>query len=71
MPYASTQGSYIRYQRETKRKIALNETRRLAVDLIIQHVHPSNLGTLPPSPRVLLAKAFYHKLITADEYYDF
>ena len=30
---------------------------RVAIELVIGYVHPSNLGPLPPSPAVLLGKA--------------
>jgi hypothetical protein len=33
------------------------ETQRIAVDLVMGHVHPGNMGALPPSPDVLLHKA--------------
>lgn len=33
------------------------EVRALAFELVIECVHPGNLGVLPPSPRVLEAKA--------------
>lgn len=30
---------------------------KVALELVIGYVHPSNLGPLPPSPAVLLGKA--------------
>lgn len=39
------------------------ETEALAVELVIGHVHPGNLGALPPSPEVLLYKAHQLGLI--------
>lgn len=32
-------------------------TEALAVELVVGHVHPGNLGALPPAPSVLLYKA--------------
>lgn len=33
------------------------QTEALAVELVVGHVHPGNLGALPPAPSVLLYKA--------------
>lgn len=40
----------LRVRRAEKRK---EEDRKIAWELVIGHCHPSHLGELPPSPRVL------------------
>lgn len=41
---------YTRVMHELKRK---EEDRRIAWELVIEHCHPSHLGELPPSPKML------------------
>lgn len=38
-------------------KQAAREVLALAFEIVIDHVHPANLGALPPSPSVLQNKA--------------
>ena len=37
--------------------------------VVIDLVHPGNLGPLPPSPAALIAKAKYLDLLTHEEWY--
>jgi hypothetical protein len=45
-----------------------NEICLLALDLVMEDVHPSFFGTLPPNPIFVLNKAYHKGLITADEH---
>lgn len=44
-----------------------NRFRQSVCTLMIQHVHPGNLGPLPPSPEKLGEKAYQVGLISAKE----
>ena len=39
----------------------------MAIELVLDNVHPGNLGPLPPSPRLLLLKAYQLGLLSATE----
>ena len=54
-------------QRRGRRGRAL----RAAMELVVECVHPGNLGALPPSPKVLVAKAHQLGLLTAEEAWGF
>ena len=45
----------VRVMHEEKRK---EEDRAVAWELVIEHCHPSHLGELPPSPKMLDHKAW-------------
>lgn len=45
------------YARYYRRQAQEREERALAFELVIGHVHPGNLGALPPSPATLQRKA--------------
>lgn len=46
------------YNSYCRRQAAYRATRLAAFQLVIEVVHPDNLGALPPSPAVLEAKAW-------------
>lgn len=69
MAYSDTRGATASYNRSIKRAVMLNQARKYAIEVTMELVHPSYLGTLPPAPRVLLHKAYTSGLLTADEYY--
>lgn len=53
------------YYRRKARYVALL---REVLELMVDEIHPSHLGMLPPKPKVLVNKALRHKVITHDEY---
>lgn len=61
IPWSTAEQYRIRAHREKQRA---REVRALAFELVIGHVHPGNLGALPPAPRVLEAKAFSLGILT-------
>lgn len=48
---------------------AIREGFPLVAELVLDAVHPGNLGVLPPSPRTLICKADQLGLITQRERY--
>lgn len=48
--------AYIQAMR-ARRSHGFTADQRTAVELVIEHVHPGNLGPLPPCPSMLLYKA--------------
>ena len=46
---------------------AIHESFALVAELVLDAVHPGNLGALPPSPRTLIRKAEQLGLITLRE----
>lgn len=46
---------------------AIRESFPLVAELVLDSVHPGNLGALPPSPRTLIRKADQLGLITLRE----
>lgn len=57
--YSRRDGIAIAYAaRERERKRRVEADKAAAMALVVETVHPGNLGALPPSPQVLLAKAW-------------
>ena len=56
------------YKWVSERARAKRELAALVYSLVIEAVHPGNLGALPPSPNVLIGKADFIGLISAREY---
>lgn len=46
---------------------AIHKSFALVAELVLDNVHPGNLGALPPSPRTLICKADQLGLITVHE----
>lgn len=60
-------GVYLNSQARHER--AIRESFPLVAELVLDAVHPGNLGALPPSPRTLIRKADQLGLITSRERY--
>lgn len=57
---SSSERAYV-YAMNQKR--ALREELALGIEIILEEVHPSNLGALPPSPKRLAIMAYNRGLI--------
>lgn len=54
---------------QARHERAIRESFPLVAELVLDAVHPGNLGALPPSPRTLIRKADQLGFITSRESY--
>lgn len=56
-------GAPLRHVYRPRPKPRFTDEEVVAIELVMQYVHPGNLGPLPPSPTTLLNKAHFLRLI--------
>jgi len=67
--YSGIQGSRSNYNRSVKKAVRRYDDKQLAIALVLEKVHPSHFGVLPPSPSRLLGFAMRKGLLSFTEVY--